>query len=62
MEKDGLLTIDQAADFLGLSAWTLRYWVKAGKLPSVKLGRRVLIEKAELSRLVSENRREVVAR
>lgn len=60
--EEGLLTIDQTAEFTGLSAWTIRYWVKVGKLPSVKLGRRILIEKAELNRLVSENRRELVAR
>lgn len=59
---EGLLTIDQTAEFTGLSAWTIRYFVKAGKLPSVKLGRRILIERSELNRLVSENRREAAAR
>lgn len=59
---EGLLTIDQTAEFTGLSAWTIRYFVKSGKLPSVKLGRRILIERSELNRLVSENRREAAAR
>ena len=50
------MTIDQTAEFTGLSAWTVRYWVRIGKLSSVKLGRRILIERAELNRLVAENR------
>jgi excisionase family DNA binding protein len=54
---EGLLTIDQTAEFTGLSAWTIRYWIKHGKLASVKIGRRVLVERTELNRLVSENRR-----
>jgi excisionase family DNA binding protein len=59
---EGLLTIDQTAEYVGLSAWTVRYWVRMGKLPSVKLGRRVLIERAELNRLVAENRQVTTAR
>jgi excisionase family DNA binding protein len=58
---EGLLTIDQTADFTGLSSWTIRYWIKHGKLGSVKIGRRVLVERCELDRLVSENRRDSVS-
>ena len=53
---EGLMTIDQTAEYMGLSAWTVRYWIRTGKLPSVKLGRRILIEREELNRLVAENR------
>jgi excisionase family DNA binding protein len=62
MEGLGLLTIDQTAEFVGLSAWTVRYWIRAGRLPSVKIGRRVLIERTELNRLVFENRRQGTGR
>jgi excisionase family DNA binding protein len=54
---EGLLTIDQTAEFTGLSSWTIRYWINQGKLGSVKIGRRVLVERAELNKLVAENRR-----
>ena len=49
-----LLTIEQAAAVLGISPWTVRYHVKMGRLSRVKLGRRVLIEEAELERFVQE--------
>jgi DNA-binding transcriptional MerR regulator len=33
MQKLGdYLTVGQAAEFLGVSAWTLRYWDRTGKL------------------------------
>jgi excisionase family DNA binding protein len=54
---EGLLTIDQTAEFTGLSSWTIRYSINQGKLGSVKIGRRVLVERAELNKLVAENRR-----
>jgi excisionase family DNA binding protein len=59
---EGLMTIDQTAEFMGLSAWTVRYWIRMGKLPSVKFGRRILIEREELNRLVAENRQVAAVR
>jgi excisionase family DNA binding protein len=52
-----LLTVQAAADVIGLSVWTLRAWAYAGKVSSVKLGKRLLIPQSELDRLVSENTR-----
>jgi len=52
-----LLTIDRTAQRLSLSAWTIRGYVRAGKLASVKIGRRVLIPTSEIYRLVGENLR-----
>jgi excisionase family DNA binding protein len=33
-----LLTIDEAAQALGVSSWTVRRRVQAGEIPAVKLG------------------------
>jgi len=41
----------------GVSRWTWRRWAYDGKVASVKLGKRLLIPRAEIARLVSENLR-----
>jgi len=41
----------------GVSRWTWRRWAYDGKVASVKLGKRLLIPSAEISRLVAENTR-----
>ena len=48
--------IREAARAVGLSVWTLRSWIRQGKLRCVRLGRRVLIEPAELQRLIEQGR------
>ena len=50
-----LKSINEAAGLLGISPWTVRSWVKAGKLRPVRLGRRVLLSEAELERLIAES-------
>ena len=52
-----LLKIEEAARLVGRTHWTLRHDVKAGKLRSVRIGRRIMIEPAEIRRLIEENRR-----
>jgi excisionase family DNA binding protein len=47
----------QAAEAVGLSHWTLRQYIRAGKIRGVKIGRRVLIEPAELQRLIEAGRK-----
>ncbi|MBZ5615907.1 MAG: helix-turn-helix domain-containing protein [Acidobacteriia bacterium] len=49
-----LLDLKQAACLLSISQWTVRAWIKSGKLMPVRLGRRVLLEEAELQRLIRE--------
>ncbi len=54
-----LLTMRQAAAYLSVSYWTIRYWVESGKLRAVRLpgdGRLLRIEVTELDRLVKECR------
>ena len=50
------LGIDEAAGLIGLSPWTIRKYVSTGRLSVVKIGRRTLIERAELERLIEEGR------
>lgn len=53
---EALLSIEQAAQKLGLSPWTLRLYLRQGKLRPVRIGRRVLLEEVELSRFIEECR------
>ncbi len=51
-----LLTIPKTAELLGISPWTVRAYIRDGKLKAVHIGRRVLIEPAELRRFVEQAR------
>jgi excisionase family DNA binding protein len=50
-----LKSVEQAAGLLGLSTWTVRAYIRDGKLRPVRLGRRVLLAENELERLVAES-------
>jgi excisionase family DNA binding protein len=58
---DALLSIDRAAELLGISPWTVRRWITTRKLAPVRLGRRLLIEPREVERLIEEGRVEPCA-
>lgn len=51
------LGVADAEALTGVSRWTWRRWAYDGKVASVKLGKRLLIPSAEISRLVEENTR-----
>ncbi len=46
-------TVKEAAAALGVSEWMIREEIRTGKIESVKLGRRILIPRLALERLVS---------
>jgi excisionase family DNA binding protein len=48
-----LKSVKQAAELLGISKWTVRGYIKAGKLRAVRLGTRVLLAEDELERFVA---------
>lgn len=48
-----LISIQQAADLLGLTKKTLYAWTYEGKLPAYKLGRTKRVKLSELEKLVS---------
>lgn len=48
------LTVEQAAQVLGVGRSAAYAAVRAGEIPSVRIGRRVLIPRAGLARLLGE--------
>ncbi len=48
-----LKSVDEAAGLLAISPWTVRGYIKTGKLKPVRLGRRVLLAEDELERFVA---------
>jgi excisionase family DNA binding protein len=48
-----LLTVPQVLDLLHISRATLHRHLKAGMLPHVKLGRRVLFRKADVENFIA---------
>jgi excisionase family DNA binding protein len=49
-----LLTTRQVAEWLGVHDETVRRWVKAGVLRSVRLGGAVRFERSEVDRMIEE--------
>jgi excisionase family DNA binding protein len=48
--------IRDAAKAVGLSHWTLRAYIRQGKVRAVKIGRRVLVEPQALQDLIAAGR------
>jgi excisionase family DNA binding protein len=48
--------IEESAEILGISPWTVRKYIREFKLQPVRIGRRVLLEETELQRFVSQSR------
>ena len=47
-----LLSVPEAADYLGRTVWAVRGLIDNGKLPAVRLDRRVQIDRLDLDRLI----------
>ena len=47
-----LLSISDAAAYLGVCPETMRWWLRAKRLPKVKLGRRALVLRADLDKWI----------
>jgi excisionase family DNA binding protein len=52
-----LKDVKQAAALLGISPWTVRAYVRDGKLIPVRIGRRVLLEEVELERFIADGKK-----
>lgn len=52
--RDGLMRIEEAAEYLGFAKQTLRNWVSDGRIPYVKIGRSVRFRRSELDEWVEE--------
>ena len=51
-----LKSVEQAAGLLGISRWTVRAYIRDGRLKPVRLGRRVLLAEDELERLIEQGK------
>jgi excisionase family DNA binding protein len=51
-----LLSVKAAADYLGVSSWTIRERMGGGQLPAVRIGRRVLLDRTDLDRWIEMNK------
>ena len=52
MNDTKLLTLEQAAERLGLRPVTLRMWASARKIARVKIGRAVRVPESEIARII----------
>jgi excisionase family DNA binding protein len=55
--KTEYLGVQEAEAVTGISKWTWRRWAYDGKIESLKLGKRLLIPRLEIDRLVSAGTR-----
>ena len=51
-----LKSVEEAAGLLGISKWTVRSYIRDGKLKAVRIGRRVLLCEDELERLITRGK------
>ena len=51
---DEYLTVKEIADRLKLNQQTLRNWIDDGKLPAVRIGRRVRVRRVDLDRVLAQ--------
>jgi excisionase family DNA binding protein len=57
MECNELVRVGEVARLLGVTPWTIRAWVKAGRLPVLRLSKRTLrFDAAEVMRAVRKSR------
>ena len=51
-----LLTVEEAAEYLGRTVGGVREMIYSGKLPAVKIDRRVQLDIRDLERLIDQNK------
>jgi excisionase family DNA binding protein len=51
-----LLSLRDAARLLGVSFWSVRRLIAAGRLTPVQVGRRVLLEQSTIEQFIAANR------
>jgi excisionase family DNA binding protein len=55
MMREEYLNYDQAADYIGIAAISLRQKVSGRKIPYLKVGKRVLFRKADIDRWLAKH-------
>lgn len=51
-----LLSIKETAQYLGHSEWTVREMLWAGKIPSVRFNRKIMVDIEDLDRLIEDSK------
>lgn len=54
-DRRGLLSIEEAADYLGIAAGTLRNWISLRRIDHVKVGRLTKVPLSVLDRYITSN-------
>ena len=55
MAQTHFLLIDEVASICRVSINTVRYWLRTGRLPSIRPARRRLVERVEVERFLRSN-------
>jgi len=50
----GAVSIDQAAELVSLSKWTVRKYVQEGRIQAIRAGRRILIPMESMEKFITE--------
>ncbi len=56
--KKRLLSVGEAAHYLGVQERTIYLWASQEKIPSVNMGRRRLFDQEDLDRIIETGKRE----
>ena len=56
LAKKRLYSIQEAAEYLGRSVWSVRELIWGGKLPCVKAGRRIHLDIIDLNQWIEKNK------
>lgn len=51
-----LYTVQEAAEYLGRSVWSVRELIWAGRLPIVRVGRRIHLDLYDLDTFIEQNK------
>jgi excisionase family DNA binding protein len=54
MVDDQLLTLPEIAQTLGMNPSTVRLWVREGRLPAEKVGRKWMVRRADLEQMLAD--------
>ncbi len=58
-EEKRLISVEETAKYLGVQKSTIYAWAWRRKIPSVKMGRRLLFDREDLDRMIEAGKRAV---
>ena len=57
LSRPRLISVEEAAKYLGVQKSTIYSWAWRRKIPSVKMGRRLLFDREDLDRMIEAGKR-----